>query len=142
MLIPGQRSAASQMFVDNTASLPEDELHAMVDVGDGVLIPLADLLDVQELLDDKDGEDGADFGMTANDFDTEQRLGIRAHYITGRHDLETALTRIQNGGFTQLTREQAAEILRQPITAETVKTFTGRDVTDEQIAARLAEVTA
>jgi predicted glycosyl hydrolase (DUF1957 family) len=80
--------------------------------------------------------------MTAAGLDTEQRLGIRAHYITGRHDLETALLRIQNGGFTQLTREQAVEILTAPITAATVKTFTGRDVIDGQIAARLAEVTA
>lgn len=79
---------------------------------------------------------------TASELDTDQRLSIRAHYITGRHGLETALLRIQNGGFTQLTREQAAEILTAPITSKAVKTFTGRAVTDEQVAARLAEVTA
>lgn len=80
--------------------------------------------------------------MTASELDTEQRPGIRAHYITGRHDLETSLLRIQNGGFSQLTRDQAVEVLSAPITVATVKTLTGRDVTDEHIAARLAEVTA
>lgn len=79
---------------------------------------------------------------TTTNLDTEQRLSTRAHYATGHFDLEEALIRIQNGGFTQLTREQAAEILTAPITSKAVKTYTGRDVTAEQIATRLAEVTA
>lgn len=78
--------------------------------------------------------------MTTTEFESEQRMGIRAHYASGHFNLEEALIRIQNGGFTQLTREQAAEILATPIRVETVKAFTGRDVTDGQIAARLAEV--
>jgi hypothetical protein len=79
---------------------------------------------------------------TTGQLDTEQREGIRASYITGRHDLETALLRIQNGGFSQLTREQAIAVLTQPITPAQVKQWAGKDVTEEQIAARLAEVTA
>jgi hypothetical protein len=83
--------------------------------------------------------------MTATELTAEQQLGIRAHYITGHHGLETALLRIQNGGFVSVSRDRAAEILRQPISVETVKALTGRsgqDITEEQIAARLAKVTS
>ncbi len=69
-------------------------------------------------------------------------LSIRAHYVTGQVDLDTALDRIQFGGTTVLNRDVAAEILRQPISAEQVKASAGRDVTAEQIAGRLGEVTA
>jgi hypothetical protein len=75
----------------------------------------------------------------------ELRLGIRAHYCSGWLDLETALTRTQAGGFVLLSRERAAEILRQPISVEVVKELTGesgQNITEGQIAARLAEVTA
>jgi hypothetical protein len=81
-------------------------------------------------------------GYTTTQLDTEQREGIRASYITGRFTAEDALVRIQNGGFSQLTREQAVAVLTQPITQEQVKEWAGKDVTEEQITARLAEVTA
>jgi hypothetical protein len=77
---------------------------------------------------------------TTTQLDTEQRTSIRAHYVTGHFDREEALTRIQNGGFSQLSREQACEVLALPITPHDVAAWTGRQVTEEQIAARLAEV--
>lgn len=72
----------------------------------------------------------------------EMNEGVRAHYASGHFDLETALTRIQNGGFVPVSRARAAEILAEPIDARVVMDCTGRDVTDEQIAARMAEVSA
>lgn len=80
--------------------------------------------------------------MLTSELTDDINLGIRAHYVTGWFDLDTALDRIQFGGLTVLNRRVAAQILRQPITTEQVKARTGRDVTDEQIAGRLAEVTA
>lgn len=77
---------------------------------------------------------------TASQLETEQREGIRASFITGRFTVEDALIRIQNGGFSQLTREQAIAVLAHPITPAQVKQWSGKDVTEEQIAARLAEV--
>jgi hypothetical protein len=79
---------------------------------------------------------------TAEGLTSEINEATRAHYASGHHDLDTALIRIQNGGFVSITRDRAAEILRQPISAEAVKGLTGRDVTQEQITLRLAEVTA
>lgn len=77
---------------------------------------------------------------TTESLDTEQRASIRAHYITGHFDHEEALIRIENGGFSPLTREQAIAVLTLPITPNLVWDWTGRHVTEEQIAARLAEV--
>lgn len=77
---------------------------------------------------------------TTESLDTEQRQGIRAHYITGHLNREQALVRIENGGFSQLTREQATAVLSSPITPDLVWDWTGRHVTEEQIADRLAEV--
>jgi hypothetical protein len=76
------------------------------------------------------------------DLASEQQLGLRAHYLSGWLDLDTALARIQVGGFETLTRERAAEILSVPLTVEQVKAHTRRDVSEEQITARLAEVKA
>ena len=81
-------------------------------------------------------------GYTTTQLDKEQREGIRASFITGRFSADDALLRIQNGGFCQLTHEQAIEILAQPITPQQVKEWSGKDVTEEQITARLAEVSA
>jgi len=78
--------------------------------------------------------------MSAERLTSEINEATRAHYASGHHDLDTALVRIQNGGFVSITRERAAEILRQPISVETVKALTGRDVSTMQIARRLAEV--
>lgn len=79
---------------------------------------------------------------TAGSLVRELRVSIRAHYCSGWLDLETALSRTQAGGFVTLSREEAAGVLRQPISVEVVKELTGKDITEEQIAARLAEVTA
>lgn len=71
--------------------------------------------------------------------------GVRAHYASGYYDLETALLRIQNGGFVERTREQASAVLSQPISVSLVKELTGKsgeNFTEEQIAVRLAEVSA
>jgi hypothetical protein len=70
------------------------------------------------------------------------RLGIRAAYITGRYTREDALTRIENNAPVSLSHEEALAILAAPITPELVRGSTGQDVTEEQIAARLAEVGA
>ncbi len=72
----------------------------------------------------------------------EMNDSIRSHYITGHFDLETALARTENAGLVTLPRERAVDLLRQPITPYRVKVLTGKDVTEEQIAARLAEVSA
>ena len=79
---------------------------------------------------------------TTTDLDTEQRLSIRAHYITGHFDREEALIRIENGGFSQLTREQAIAVLTLPTSAHDVEAWTGRVFPEDQIAARLAKVNA
>lgn len=39
------------------------------------------------------------------DLTNERNLGIRASYITGHFDRDTALARIQFGGFATLTEE-------------------------------------
>lgn len=80
--------------------------------------------------------------MTLAALTAETQRSIQAHFITGHFTLDEALTRIQHGGMTTLTREQAVEVLRSRIMEETVKAYTGRDVTAEEITARLAEVTA
>lgn len=69
-------------------------------------------------------------------------LGIRAQYVSGNFDRRDALTRIRMGGFTELASSRAEEILAAPITPAVVLAWTAREVTEEQIAARLAEVTA
>lgn len=79
---------------------------------------------------------------TMDSLDTEQRIGIRAAYITGHFNREEALIRIQNGGFSQLTRDEAIYVLSQPITPALVRELTGREITAEQIAARLVEAIA
>jgi hypothetical protein len=79
------------------------------------------------------------------DLTYETNLSIRAHYASGRFDLDTALDRIQFGGPTILRRDVAAEILRQPISLNDVRRLAGRSgqtATEASIAARLAEVTA
>lgn len=80
--------------------------------------------------------------MLYSDLMSEIHDNIQSHYITGYYDLDTALARIQNGGMVELPRDRAITILTRPITPYRVKRLAGRDVTEEQIAARLAEVTA
>lgn len=79
---------------------------------------------------------------TMDRLDTEQQTSIRAHYVTGHFAEEEALARIRFGGFFTLDEDRAAEVLAAPITPAVVKEWTGKDVTEEQIAARLAEVSA
>lgn len=80
--------------------------------------------------------------MHYSDLMSEIHDNIQSHYITGYYDLDTALARLQNGGMVELPRERAVAILAKPITPYRVKVLAGRDVTAEQITARLAEVTA
>ncbi len=83
--------------------------------------------------------------MLLSDMMYEIHLGIRAHYASGHFDLDTALDRIQFGGMHSMPRTRAAEILRQPISVNDVRRVagkSGRQATEESIAARLAEVPA
>lgn len=80
--------------------------------------------------------------VSAIDLDTEQRTSIRAHYVTGNFDREEAHVRIENGGFSQLTREQAVAVLSLPTSPHDVEEWTGRRITEEQIAAWLAKAGA
>jgi hypothetical protein len=73
---------------------------------------------------------------------SERELSIRAHYVSGHFNLQEALDRIRMGGFTELATSLAEDILRKPISPTAVRSCTGRNVTEEQIADRLAEVTA
>lgn len=80
--------------------------------------------------------------MTYSDLMSETNDSIRAHYITGHFDLETAIARIQHGGLVDLPRERAVEILGTPMTVCRAQQFVSREITEELIAARMAEVTA
>lgn len=80
--------------------------------------------------------------MLYSDLMSEIYDSIRAYYYVGHFGLEEALSRIQNSGTVTLPREQAMEILRESISVDRAQQFTRRDVTEELIAARLAEVHA
>lgn len=56
------------------------------------------------------------------------------------HETAIAMKRCRRCRNSQLTREQAIAVLAHPITPAQVKQWSGKDVTEEQIAARLAEV--
>lgn len=74
------------------------------------------------------------------DLTSRQQLTIRAHYACGLYSLDEALHRLRFDGVYTLTEQQASKVLSRPIPAVTVRELTGRDVTEEQIAARLTEV--
>jgi len=66
---------------------------------------------------------------------------IRASYLAGILDLETALARLQDNNM-HFSRQWAVNLLSRPMSAERVEHWAGVAVTDGQITARLAEVTA
>lgn len=74
------------------------------------------------------------------DLTYQHGLSIRAHYASSHFSLDEALIRLRFGGLYTLTEEQAAAVLRQPISVEQVKDWTGKEITEGQIAARLAEM--
>jgi hypothetical protein len=74
------------------------------------------------------------------DLTFQHQRSVRAHYVSGHFTLDEALQRLRVGGWYEINAEQAADVLSRPILAATVRELTGRDVTEEQIAARLAEV--
>ena len=64
---------------------------------------------------------------------------IRAEYLAGLIDLTTALDRLEANGMYR-HRPWSTALLSRPMSPERVRHFAGADVTEEQIAARLAEV--
>ena len=67
---------------------------------------------------------------------------VRARYAAGLMDLDKALGQLQHVVPPRLTRSDAAYILRQPISADSVLQITSREVSEHSIRARLAAVTA
>lgn len=66
--------------------------------------------------------------MRADHLTAEIVDSVRAHYITGHFDRETAVARIQHAGFEDRTEAEAGALLDTPMSLGLVLVYAGRAV--------------
>lgn len=82
----------------------------------------------------------AEYMFTPAEIGDPTNQGVRAGYLSGRNTLDQSLDELERNGVRP--RERAAALLARPMSPERVLTWAGREVTAEQITARLAEANA
>lgn len=81
-----------------------------------------------------------DFTFTSDEI-TDRRISIcRASYLAGEVDTNTAINDLMQEGVQP--RERAVALLARPMSPERVYHYIAQDVTEAQIDAQLAKVTA